>query len=1708
MAPRTADSMQTQQVNSSPLIYVIESDQIQAELLNKTLLDNGYRVQLFTEADTLFFSACTDPDIERPSVVIMDIIFSGDELISSFTNDIVFCKNSNVPAIVTSKRDDITARLASLRAGAKHYLSKPVNNDKLIGLLDEITGRLKYEPYRVLLVDDDEISIKLHKQILTKAGMVVQALLDPIKTLDVVKDFKPDLILLDVYMPEINGAELVAVLRDSGFLLPVLFLSGETDLTQQLLALDNGGDDFIVKPIQPENLVATVLARAKKSRRSNNIYYRLENTLYEREREHLALDHHCIISVADNKGNIIYVNERFCEASGYSREELLGKNHRIIKSDIHTPEFYQNMWSTISEGNVWQGETCNKRKDGSLFWVESTITPFLDTTGEPYQYVAIRTDITDIKKSEQVLRTIVDSTSLVTGEAFFKNTVRCMAESMNVRFSFIAKMEADDASTIKTIAIWDTDQLIDNFSYPIIDTPCEQVMNTGLSAYSSKVAETFPKDFWLKENGIESYIGIPLFDSNDDFLGHMGILDDKPISNANYNIDLLKIFAASVASEMERAQSDSALQNSESRLKFLVSSSPVTIYTCEATPPFAATYISPNVKQLMGYEPEQFTENAVFWADNIHPEDQQQVFDNLPQLFEHAKHQHEYRFCKPDGSYAWMHDEMRLIKNAAGEPIKITGYWADISERKATEQLLELNKERLRRGQVFANIGTWDWNIQTGDLFWSERIAPLFGYADGELATSYENFINAVHPDDRQRVSDAVTACVEQDTAYDIEHRVLWPDGTIRWLHERGAVIRDAEGMPLQMLGVVQDIDDRKQAELALLEREHQLREAQTMAHIGNWKADLLTGKLDWSDEIYRIFGYEPGALEPSIDIFNSALHPDDKSKVRQSEKLAEETGLHDVIHRIIRPDGSIRHVHELAQAVTDASGQLIELAGTVQDVTEQIEAEAALAENEDKFRGLYEQSPVGIALNEMDGSFVEANQGFLDLIGYTDKECRALTYWQLTPEEYATQEARQLESLNSSGHYGPYEKEYIHKDGHRVAVLLNGSIVNDRDGNKRIWSIVQDISKRKNAELAMQESEERFAFAVEGAGDGIWDWDMKTSVMQFSQLYMEMLGYAQNELPQHVDTWVASVHPDDLARIQKNLQEYLEGKTTTYHVELRLRCKDGSYKWILCRGTIVGRDEEGNAIRMIGIHSDITEQKRNEAAVKESQQRMALHVQRTPLGVIEWDNNFCVTEWNSAAESIFKYSKEEVMGRHATDIIVPDNLFTQVGQVWEELLTLKGGLRSSNENITKHGDMIFCEWYNTPLINDDGKVIGVASLVQDITKQKNAEINLIRAKVEAEYANNAKSEFLSSMSHELRTPMNAILGFGQLLEFDDDMTDLQNDNVQEILTAGHHLLNLINEVLDLAKIESGQIELSLEPVDVCQAVEECLNLMEPLALKRDIRISHSGLKGVAVRADHTRFKQVLINLLSNAIKYNHDGGTVRLDVEHIENDRLKIIITDTGIGVPEDGIADLFQPFNRLNAEKTSIEGTGIGLTITRRIVELMGGSINVKSEIGVGSSFWIELPLETIEESDYIEVIDDSAESQPIDATIKHTVLYIEDNPANLKLVAQILGHRKHIHLLTAHTPEIGIELAKSRLPELILLDINMPNIDGYEVMGIFNNDSSLRNIPVVAVTANAMSRDIDRGNAAGFIDYVTKPIDVPKFLDIVDKHLRGGN
>ena len=379
-----------------------------------------------------------------------------------------------------------------------------------------------------------------------------------------------------------------------------------------------------------------------------------------------------------------------------------------------------------------------------------------------------------------------------------------------------------------------------------------------------------------------------------------------------------------------------------------------------------------------------------------------------------------------------------------------------------------------------------------------------------------------------------------------------------------------------------------------------------------------------------------------------------------------------------------------------------------------------------------------------------------------------------------------------------------------------------------------------------------------------------------------------------------------------------------------------------------------------------------------------------------------------------------------------------------------------------------------------------------------------------ARNANQAKSAFLSSMSHELRTPLNAILGFAQILTSESLPTNetQKKEFANHILKSGRHLLTLINEILDLAKVESGTITLSMEPVALGEILGECQTMMEPLAAARGIRMLFPQQVSAVLMADRTRLKQVLLNLLSNAIKYNRDAGAVVLDCVPVSAERLRISVQDTGMGLRPDQVEGLFQPFNRLGQEAGAQEGTGIGLVVTRRLIELMNGTIDVTSSPGVGSVFTIELgttaPLVSQVEGEAAP----EAAAPAAGEGVPHLLLYVEDNPANLKLVEEIVRFRPDLRLMSAGDGSLGLTLARAHHPDIILMDLNLPGMSGLEVLAQLQREPAMQGIPVIALTANAMPRDIERGIAAGFFRYLTKPIDIDRFNEVIDltlAHLR---
>lgn len=506
-------------------------------------------------------------------------------------------------------------------------------------------------------------------------------------------------------------------------------------------------------------------------------------------------------------------------------------------------------------------------------------------------------------------------------------------------------------------------------------------------------------------------------------------------------------------------------------------------------------------------------------------------------------------------------------------------------------------------------------------------------------------------------------------------------------------------------------------------------------------------------------------------------------------------------------------------------------------------------------------------------------------------------------------------------------------------------------------------------------------------------------------------------------------------------------------------------------------------------------------------------------FSIIATDEEGIIQLFNVGAEHMLGYTAAEVVNKISpSDIHDPQEVMARAEALTLELATpiapgfealafkASRGIEDVYDltYICKDGSRFPAIISITALRDDFGNIIGYLLIGTDNSVRKQVELELTDAMAIAEKANLAKSDFLSGMSHELRTPLNAILGFAQLMESGAPVpTPSQKRNLEQILKAGWYLLDLINEILDLALIESGKVTLSEEPVSLAEVMLECRAMIEPQAQKRNIGMTFPRFDvPMFVKADRTRVKQVLINLLFNAIKYNKPGGSVAVDCAVNPRDSVRISIRDTGKGLSPEQLTQLFQPFNRLGKETGAEEGTGIGLVVTKRLVELMKGTIGVDSTVGTGSVFWIELGLTKASQL----AAPESGVAAPMhtpapDGAPLRTLLYVEDNPANLELVELLIARRTDLRLLSAADGNLGIEFARAYIPEVILMDINLPGISGISAMKILRADPATAHIPIIALSANAVPRDIEKALEAGFFNYLTKPIKVNEFMEALD-------
>ncbi|MEI7844383.1 MAG: PAS domain S-box protein [Chloroflexota bacterium] len=801
------------------------------------------------------------------------------------------------------------------------------------------------------------------------------------------------------------------------------------------------------------------------------------------------------------------------------------------------------------------------------------------------------------------------------------------------------------------------------------------------------------------------------------------------------------------------------------------------------------------------------------------------------------------------------------------------------------------------------------------------------------------------------------------------------------------------------------------------------------------------------------------------------------------------------------------------------------------EDITERKQAEIKLQKSKDTLQDIVENMPTRIFWKDRDSAYLGCNTKFAKDAGYfKPDELIGKTDFDMGWEQQAKLYRMDDEMVMASGNPKlDYEEPQTNPDG--KVIWLKSSKMPLRDENEKViglLGIYEDFSAQKQAEEDLIKAGALQDAIFNSANFSSIATDAHGVIQIFNVGAERMLGYSAEDVLNKITPADISDPQEVIARARILSLELTTLITPGFEAlvfkasrgiediyELTYIRKDGSRFPAVVSVTAL-RDAQNTIIGYLLIGTDNTARKQIEAEQKQlgqalrDQQFYTRSLFESNIdALVTTDPSGIITDVNKQMEALTDCTRDELIGapfkRYFTD---PELAETGINLV----LTQKKVTNYELTARTRSGRETVVSYNATTFYDRDRKLQGVFVAARDITERNRVDLVLQEKNVELEIARSvaekallAKSEFLSSMSHELRSPLNAILGFAQLMETDSPApTPIQMQSVDQISKAGWHLLNLINEVLDLSKIESGHIPISPEPVALSEVLIECMTMLEPLAQQQGVNLNMPSLEiPNFIHADRIRVKQVIINLLSNAIKYNTEQGTVNVSCSESAPGRIRMSIKDTGPGLTPDQLAHLFQAFNRLGQETGDVEGTGIGLVVAKQLVELMGGVIGVESTIGKGSTFWFELlavdePHLSREDGRALALA--ITETELINPPQLRTILYIEDNPANLKLIEKIIARHPFLELLTARNGTRGCKIANDSHPDLILMDINLPDINGYQTLQILRENPSTQHIPVLALSANATQRDIQKGLQAGFFRYLTKPIRIHELMKAV--------
>ena len=1094
------------------------------------------------------------------------------------------------------------------------------------------------------------------------------------------------------------------------------------------------------------------------------------------------------------------------------------------------------------------------------------------------------------------------------------------------------------------------------------------------------------------------------------------------------------------------------------------------------------------------------------------------------ETMEKGKNTFEWVHKRFDGTEFIAIVNLSVIDYEGGKAILVT--WKDITALRQTELAIRKSEEKYRLmfetiRDVFyeADLSGIILEISPSVRFLSKGQFTREELIGKSLFTFYQN------PHDRDRFLQKMSV---KGTVDDFEVMLKNKDGSIIPVSLSSAFLYDQDGKPAKIAGSVRDITERRHAD-------EELRKFRTIADKANYGMAIaeLDGTMLYSNDYFaRMHGWEVGeVIGKNLSMFHS-----EQQMVRVAEviELLRKNGEFQA-EEVWRTKKNGSSFPSLMNAIVVYSNGVPQyMSATALDITELKESQEQVVKSEEQLNNAQEI----------------ANMGSWDLYIRTGETSWSKNYYRLIERSADTFKSNQ-ENFMKVVH--PQDRSLINNEMNKILETKAPVSIDMRlmmpDGRIKwvVNHVVPEFSSGQlialhgvNIDITAKKEQEneinKLKLAIEQSPVSIVITDLEAKIQYASPAFYHITGYTFEEVKgKDVRLLQSGKTPET---VYKDLWETItSGKD--WQGEWVNRRKDGSLYWESISITPI-LDENNTISSYLAVKQDISERKKaeqeimdlnanlekrieertielalvNDGLTREIEERKQIE-EELKLKTLELEQFFsvaldllCIADTsgnfikvNKAWERILGYSGEELEHRKFLEFVHPDDLQPTLDAM-AKLDAQNPIFNFTNRYRSSDGTYLFVEWHSVPV----GHRIYAAA--RDVTDRMKNEEELKKARLEAEEANQAKSEFLSRMSHELRTPMNSILGFAQLLER-GELNSSQKKGVHHILSSGRHLLELINEVLDISRIEAGRISFSPEPVQLQGVIAEMIDLVQIMANTRQVRLQVIDSDAIRqfIKADRQRLKQILLNLINNAIKYNHDGGTVRISAENLPEsplgaEAIRILVKDTGMGISKEDIPKLFIPFERIGAENTETEGTGLGLTVVKKLIDLMGGLMGVESTLGEGSTFWIMMPKV---DNQYEQIRNGNIDlgSKVSDQPWKGLILYIEDNKPNIDLVQDIIDStRPGIKLITTAYGKLAHNMAAEFKPDLVLLDLNLPDIHGSEVLRTLKSDEVTQAIPIVIITADAVPSHINPLLKSGAIDCITKPLEIDHLLNILDR------